>query len=484
MKMHKVALLLSLVLVAVPAAWADFDEETEAGLLDAFFSLSQSQNSEAADFIAGYLADSRYGTDEWSRLFDTYFDEGGGFTAGHTTFWNWAISNSAGEMQRHIGVVSGIWAAEAIGGSLELGPWGDGLAYQSLMAGFDWLARIAQALGSNGRNAVFSALSDAVGNRTIAALAQSPQQFPAYVQYGLILREYATGNPNSRKIVSEIMGFQNAPQQFWEARGIFLFDNGALDAAQLNSLDLLITVIPNELHNIGAFIVPQSTAVPAGTSFATPVQIVYLEPAPTGVTTNPGEFPERLGQPVASLFTVSTAASIIRAVQDIQFAKRPELRARRDIILANARGKRERFLRRFQIVPPEQYYADPDSLLPSVAYPYFIDSSRAFAMGMLLFEIEKQEAIDSFLLLADLLSGGSNTTVLFATDPVGRITHARASLSRIYLGQIRQAASDDFGFSGTYVPANINICNGIAIQGAYFLFEPDPQGISIRVHRR
>jgi len=187
---------------------------------------------------------------------------------------------------------------------------------------------------------------------------------------------------------------------------------------------------------------------------------------------------------VASLFTISTAGSIVRAIQVVQFAKRPELRARRDIILANARGKRERFLRRFQMLPPAVYYEDPDGLLPSVAYPYFIDSSRAFAMGMLLFEIEKQEAMDSFLLLADMLSGGSGSTVLFATDPVGRISHSRAAISRIYLSQIRQAATDDFGFSGSFVPANFHICNGIAINGYSFLFEPDPQGISIRVHRR
>lgn len=476
--------MISLLLFAPSAARADFDEETNAGLLDAFFVLGQSQNSEAANHIAQYLADSRYSSGDWSRLFQAYFDGGGQFTAGHVTFWNWAMNNTAGELQRRVGLVSGLWAAAAIGGSLESGAWGDAAAFRSLASGFDWLARIASGLGSNGRSAVFSGLSEAVGNRTIAALSSSPQQYATYIQYGLILREYATGNPNSRKIVSEIMGFRFATQQFWEARGVLLFDNGGLDAAQLSSLDLLLTVIPNELHNIGAFIVPQSTGVAAGTSFSTPVQIVYLEPAPTGVTTNPEEFPERVGQPVASLFTISTAASIVRAVQDIQFAKRPELRARRDIILANARGKRERFLRRFQIVPPAQYYADPDSLLPSVAYPYFIDSSRAFAMGMLLFEIEKQEAMDSFLLLADMLSGGSGTTVLFAADPLGRITHSRASISRIYLNTIRQPAPDDFGFPGDYVPANFNICNGIAINGAYFLFEPDPQGISIRVHRR
>lgn len=476
--------VVALLFALAPVAWADFDEEVEADLLAAFYALSQSHDSDAANYIAGYLADSRYASRDWSRLFRTYFEEAGVFTPAHAGFWDWAINNTSGEMQRHVGLVSGLWAAEAIGSSLSTGAGGVPASFQSLSAGFDWLARIAQGLGANGRSAVFSALSTAVGNRTIAGLSQSPQQYGIYVQYGLILREYATGNPNSRKIVSGIMGFRNATQQFWEARGILLFDNDVLDAAQLSSLDLLLTVIPNELHNIGAFIVPESTAIAAGTVFSTPVQLVYLELIPTGVTTNPEEFPQRLGQPVASLFTISTAASIVRAIQVVQFAKRPELRARRDIILANARGKRERFLRRFQMLPPAVYYEDPDGLLPSVAYPYFIDSSRAFAMGMLLFEIEKQEAMDSFLLLADMLSGGSGSTVLFATDPVGRISHSRAAISRIYLSQIRQAATDDFGFSGSFVPANFHICNGIAINGYSFLFEPDPQGISIRVHRR
>jgi len=472
------------LLLSGPGAWAAFDEEAEAGLLGAFDTLSQSDNTDAARFIGGFLEDSRYSSGEWQELFHTYFGEGGSFSPGHAVFWNWAIGQTAGEVQRRVGLVSGLWAAEAIGSSLGAGANGDIVAFQTLAAGFDWLGHIAPGLGANGRSAVFSALDDAVGARDIAVLSRSPQQYGIYVQYGLTLGDYATGNPNSRKIVSDIMGFNNAARRFWESRGILLFDNGALDAAQLSSLDLLLTVIPSELHNIGAFIVPGATGVSSGTSFTTPVQIIFLELIPTGATTNPEEFPQRVGQPVSSLFTVTTAASIIRAVQDIQFALRPELRARRDMILANARGKRERFLRRYQIVPPGVYYADPNALLPSVAYPYFIDSSRAFAMGMLLFELEKQEAIDSFLLLADMLSGGSNTTVLFATDALGRISHSRASLSRIFLGQVRQAAADDTGFAGNYVPANFYICNGIAINGYYFLFETDPQGISIRVHRR
>jgi hypothetical protein len=475
-------LLRTVALVALasaPGAWAAFDDEAEAGLLSAFDTLSRSQNTEAAQFIGGFLEDKRYSSAEWQALFNTYFDEGGGFTAGHARFWDWAIGNTSGEVQLRVGLVSGLWAAEAIGSSL-----GNAASFPTLAAGFDWLGRIAAALGANGRSAVFSALDDTVGGRTIAAFSQSPQQYGVYVQYGLTLRDYATGSSNSRATVSEIMGFSNAARQFWESRGVLLFDNGALDAAQLSSLDLLLTVIPSELHNIGAFIVPDATAVSPGTSFTTPVQIVFLELIPTGVTTNPEEFPQRIGQPVASLFTVTTAASIVRAVQSVQFARRPELQARRDMILANARGKRERFLRRYQILPPGVYYNDPDALLPSVAYPYFIDSSRAFAMGMLLFELEKQEAIDSFLLLADMLSGGSNTTILYSADPLGRISHSRATLSRLYLSQIRQAAPDDLGFAGNYVPANFYICNGIAINGFQFLFEPDPQGISLRVHRR
>ncbi len=478
------AITVIIVVATAPLAWAAFDEDAEADLLAAFDALGQSQNAQAANAVAGYLSDSRYTTADWQKLFATYFDQGGVFTPNHATFWNWALGNTSGEVQLRVGLISGLWAAEAIGSSLGSGSVGDATAIQTLAAGFDWLETISAGVGANGRSAIFSALADAVGNQTIAALAESPRRYPAYVQYGLTLRKYATGNPDSRETVSDIMGFRDATRMFWQSRGILLFDNGSLDGAQLNSLDLLLTVIPDNLHNIGAFIVPDATGVAAGTPFTTDIQIVFLDLIPTGTTTSPEEFPERLGQPVASLFTITTAASIIRAVQDVQFAKRPELRARRDIILANARGKRERFLRRFQIVSPSAYYNDPDFLLPSVAYPYFIDSSRTFAMGMLLFELEKQEAIDSFLLLADMLSGGSNTTVLYATDPLGRISHSRTAISRIFLGQIRQAAPDDFGVPGDYVPANISICNGIAINGYTFTFEPDPQGISIRVNRR
>ncbi len=472
-------------LLAAAQAGAAFDADVETELLNAFGVLAQSNNADAAKFIGNYVVDPSYPVEDWQALFKKYFKEGGYFAPSHGAFWDYLLGNTAGSVQSRTGLLSGVWACQAIGASLGPGAAGDPAAFQTLAAGFSWLGRIAAGLGANGRSAVFSGLGDAVGKQNIAALAASPRTYGTYVQYGLTLAEYAPGNPNSRKVVSRIMGFQGATQLFWEARGILLFDNGSLDAQQLSSLDLLQTVIPSELHNIGAYIVPEATGIdPATANFITPVQTVYLQPYPMGAMTNPEEFVHRTGQPVAPLFTISTAASMVRAIQQIQFAVRPELRARRDIILANARDKRERYLRRFQMVPPEVYLNDPDTLLPSVAYLYFIDSSRAFRMATYLFELEKQEAMDSFLLLADMFSGGTGTTTLYATDPAGRVAWSRAPIARTYVPQIRQAAPDDFGFAGDVVPAGFYFCTGIGINGYTYTFDLDPQGISIRVYRR
>ncbi|MCC6486999.1 MAG: hypothetical protein IT364_05820 [Candidatus Hydrogenedentes bacterium] len=482
--MTKLFTIVLALLAAAQSANAAFGEDLKGELLAALGALSRSENIEAASRLSQVLSDERYVAGDWQALFQDYF-ESGSFAPSHGSFWDYTIGSSSGVLQQHVALISGLFASEAIGASLNAGASGDPAAFETLSAGFGWLGHIGPNLSANARGTVFAGLAKATGEKSLSAVSSTPERYPTYVQFGLTLRDFAAGSVQARPTVSNIMGFRDAARLFWEARGILLFDNGALDAGQLSSLDLLITLIPGELHNIGAFIVPPSTGIGPGARFMSPAQIVYLEPHPIGVTTNPEEFPGRMGvQPVSSLFTISTASSIVRAIQDVQFARRPELRLRRDVILANARDQRERYLRRYQIVPIGAYQTDPDGLLPSVAYPYFIDSSKAYIMAMYLFELEKQEAMDSFLLLADMLSGGGSTTILFATDPLGRIAHSRTAISRIHLSQIRGAEPHDGGFPGPWMPVNMTVCNGIIINGFTYSFDPDPQGISIRAFRR
>jgi hypothetical protein len=203
-----------------------------------------------------------------------------------------------------------------------------------------------------------------------------------------------------------------------------------------------------------------------------------------GVLSDPREFISTVGQPVAPVFTLNVVQQLVYAAQQIQFALRPELRARRDILLYRAARKREHYLRRYQFVHPDVYLADPDALLPSVAYLYFLDSRRAFEMGMYLFGAGAEEAADSFLLLADLLSGGGNTTWMYATAPDGSIAKGPTPLGRVLVPAVRVEPGRTDIYFGTVTTVNLVMCNAIAVNGFTYEFGIDPQGVSTRVLRR
>lgn len=94
-----------------------------------------------------------------------------------------------------------------------------------------------------------------------------------------------------------------------------------------------------------------------------------------------------------------------------------------------------------------------------------IDSSLAFYQGMELLKLRENEALDAVLLLADMLSGGGGSTLLFATDPLGRVVSEETALRRV-------AASPDLAF-----------VTGIGIAGKLWTFDLNGQGGVMRYYR-
>ncbi len=170
-----------------------------------------------------------------------------------------------------------------------------------------------------------------------------------------------------------------------------------------------------------------------------------------------------MGQPVAPEFTLEAAVQLMRLIQSVQFGQRPELVHRRNTILNTAGLEPTRYLRRF--IPPAVYQANPDELAPLTSYLYFLDSERAFFMAMELLGYRENQAIDAVMLVADVLSGGGNTTLLLHIDPAGIVTSEPASIRR------------------TQMEPGLPYASGLTVDGYLWTFELNDRGGIMRYYR-
>lgn len=449
-------------------------------VIDALKAVALSSDPSAADLLFARVDDPAISADAWQRDFQTYYTTGT-FTTALALFWESAIGDAEESEQPRIALISALCASEAVKPALpnaaELPA-----AYQSLATAFRWLQYVSPVLDTRARGTVYASLSKAIGSETLGRFARNPQQYAFFIQTALTVCEYAEAA--GRTTVGRLLGLQPAQAAVWETHGVLVFDNNAYSAQHYASLASLLHAIPKRLHAIRAIVVPEATGIPAGSGFITSGQVIYLPYIAMNVFTSPQEFLQSDGR-IAPQFTAVAAQEIVRAVQAVQFWTRPALAARRDIILANAQHVGARYLRHYRMVPPATYANNPDELLPALAYIYVIDSRTVFQMAMALFHLTEEEAVDQYLLLADMLSGGGSSAPLLATSLDGAVSYATASIGRIHASWVRppNPANGNLLYSNTPVPVDMWFCNAIAYQNTRYVFEFDDHGIATRYRR-
>jgi len=400
-------------------------------LVRALEMLSEAPDIDLAGDVIPALIDAATTDDDWRALFHTFF-ETHAFTDTLAQFWDYSLRHDEGRGPR-LALVSGFCAGAALARDLvQLTATAETADYASLMNGLGWLERLLPALDAQQRRTVFSALVESLdgAKADLTALLEpttdgGPPRTRLAMQLALTLGAYAGRSPHRRDALDEALRLPNDMRTFWRSHGILLFDNGALDVPQLLSLDDLVRLVPPQLHAIRAFVVPGAVPGPGLVSVG---QIVSIPPVPIDAVTDPAEFDLRGPRPVAAQFTVNAAVQIVRAIQDVQFSRRPWLAERRDALLDRARVRRINYIRR--TVPPEVYQDNPDELLPSTAYLWFIDSPTAFQVALDYGRSRERGALSALLLLADLLSNGTDTSLMFAIDPQGGVSGDRVAIER------------------------------------------------------
>jgi len=454
--------------LAVPPDIADAPI-VDPQLVAVFDQVQQAQN--ASVYAAGlqYIFNINAGGAEWEAFFRGYFEQRF-FTPGLAGFWNYAIANS-GTAAPSITVLSGLCAAKGLSQALSVVP---SASLGSITTPLAWLEGIRASLPAEDSNAVFDAVAQSLFAQPAnlqpflqAGDAANPDAARAAIQTALTLAAYAP--PEGRvRLIDTILIMPESTQAFWRQHGIFLFANGTLTPAHIESLNSLVAAIPQRLHDIVAFVVTSAYGLTLfNANLVTDGQVVFIPAIPMDLFSNPEEFIPQVGQSAAPEFTATAAVIMMRAIQNVQFAQRPDLAARRNTLLAKADLRAASYLR--QYLDPSVYQNDPDVLLPATAYMWFIDSQRAFNMALHFFNFYEAGALEAVLLVADMLSGGTDTSFMFNIDATGRVFSAPTA--------VRYTLMPDAGAGG------ITYLTGIDALGLTFNFDTDEDGTVTAIFR-
>jgi hypothetical protein len=466
-----IGILIAVAMSITAGAGAELDDALRVELVDAFDELGGIEDAETAGFIIGHMEAEQISADEWRELL-TEFTQTHPFSPNYARFWHYAAERLRGPGQYLAVELSATWAADTMARTLAADPdEGSVVSFGAFQVAAAWLQERAGGLAPPERAKVFATLDEAVSGP--GALATIPVQ--RQVETALTLAAHHPLDSGGRGAVSTALGLAGPVGAIWERFGVFLIGDSALNPAQMDILGSVLASFPEGLHDIGAIIVPEGSGVdPANPDIATSRQLVFLPPVPLDRVADPIEFIRELAGPPVPEFTVVAAQAIVRAIQAVQFARRPELVARRDFILLRAGHDTYRYFR--QDIPPRVYLDNPDALLPAVAYLWIIDSSRAFQLAVDLFFLPLREPMDSLLLLADTLSGGAPAAPAFTTRPDGTVVSGPVPVVRT---RVSGSLLNDIELPATRrrpLPPDVFVLNGMEINGRLFNFETSDTG--------
>lgn len=453
----------------------------EDGLVrDAFKALAAGPNVALADQTRHTLQDPARTDAAWAAFFERHGDAIG-FSPQLAEFWDYAIRTSGADGAR-LRFLSGLCAGAVAGRTLQhVGGASYAQHFAAGASALTWLEQIAGALAPASRAQVFEQVHDVARKNRAARAALlggglAPRQAWLHMQLCLTLARYAE-RPEQ---LADVVQLPVPLAAFWREHGVFLFDGGALDAAQYGSLSAVLGGFPRGSHAIAALLVPAGLG--AGMpKLMTPGQLVNIDPIPLSVLSDPAEFVPRVGQAVGAAFPLEAGVRIVRAIQAVQLAERPDLAVKRDRILFRAGIRPERYVR--QTVNPAVYFDDPDELLPLTAYIWLLDSGLTFRAALELLEVRQREAMDTVLLLADLLSGGLGAAPLFRVGPGGQVMTDAAPLARTQVDRLR-VQQPDGALVDEFVPANLSFVTGIGVAGSFWAFDLNDVGSVFRYERR
>lgn len=444
-------------------------QQREQRLAAAFSAVAAQGNEQAARFIVSQLRRGDADAAWWRAYFEERWQPNW-FTRPMTEFWDYAVRQTPNRRER-TALVSALSAVSTLGKGLPRTGW----APETRLA-TDWLYALSQDFSGTSRERVFSALREDMAGveAQIMPLPGAQSGFSqASLQFAVVTAAYASSGEAGRAATADILRMDEARRSFWERNGILLFDAGALTELQVTILDSVFQALPAGLHNIVVAAVAAPTGLdPAAPGVQAPGRIVFFEAIPMNQRTSPGEFYNLQNGPTAPAFTTDAVLRVMYAIQEQQFAQRPGLEQKRDLILRRAGRTRDAYLR--STTNPGVYLNQPQNLLPYTSVLWTVDSERAFGLALDLLSVGLEEPMNQYLLLLDMLSGGSGQTVLAATGANGVLSSRNTPIERVRLAELRPPGP--LGAALPDLPLSMEFIRRLQIGGRLWTFTLDGQG--------
>jgi len=482
---RRIGLVVIVLAFSGAPAGAAFNEGLRDYLLTSFERLAGVRDVAVANDVCRMLNDPEIADSDWQEFFHGAFAPTR-FTDLLNEFWEYAI-HQAGPARSRMTLLSCLCAAEAAGEVLAGMARNPAAVEQgALMAALTRLGHTAPALSEERRKSVYAALAEPLRDIPLDLMpmlrpgsAVRPDLERMGMQIALTLSACAPKETAPSPEISAVLNLPEPVQTFWARHGVFVFDNATLDARQLQVLDSLIEAMPKALHNVATILVPAGYGLDSmGPGLAVPGQVLSISAMP-GVGQTNGDGPGlAAGRSVRAAFAIEAAQQMLRAIQALQFDTRPALAMQRERILA--REARRRAAGRGARADSMIRLDDPDEVLPAAGSLWFADSEAAFRLATDRLARGQPALLEILLLLADMLSGGGNSTLLFTTDNLGAITARPTPIGRVHLGAAPVAASPA---SSVARMVSVDCVNSLKILDELWSFDLDNLGGVLRRNR-
>jgi hypothetical protein len=245
--------------------------------------------------------------------------------------------------------------------------------------------------------------------------------FPAPAMQVAVTLGYYAGPEN----IGRWMRLPELSLRIYRASGVWVFDGGALTPSQALSLGSLLTAMPTPLTGVSVV-----TMMSLPFTLRAPGLTLPLAPVSPELQRPPVALPPGAMLPSIPEFTATAARALGGIIQQRELARRPELAKRRDILLLTAEGRASSMLSAF-LAPGG--YAGPDDFFPALAVLWITGSETALQAAAATVDQGEYEGLYALLLLADLLSGGGDTTLVFTANPAGQTTGSETALRRNFI---------------------------------------------------
>lgn len=427
-----VILMLMASAAAEPAEPGGMSDTQQERLLQALIKMGEAPMTQESEILRAHVMQEGVNPSARISLFETFFSDYP-FTAHHHTNLQAHLLYGSAE-HASMARFSGAFAATAVRFFWAQVNAETGRTPQPSHA-LPFLESLYNNSSEEIRKATASGINDALHNNKLflrpylagdapVTLEMQVEAMQTCVTLGAFARDH---NITDWLIVPEQTG------NLADTSGVWLFDGGALHEENVRSIESVFSSVPDTLHGVVVLFTPEAMPFSAETApIRLPGLALNIPLLPMDMLRDISYMPPYLSTPLVPEFTLAVLEQLMYAIQSNARRNRPDWFYRRDVMLRRAGAMPISPLD--SMAPPEIVRGAPDAFIAYTGALWMINAEALLEGAIQLVESQRvREPLYALFLIADLLSSGSETTLLFRTSPAGTLNRREAAVRRIFL---------------------------------------------------